>query len=239
MKKIYLFLVAVLGIFMASAQSIDLLYHDEVIEGNELAITLDMDQPMRIDYIHIQNKANTELNFRVEMDKSGVSEGNDVMMCFNGTCMTETVSTPVLIDPEETYEGFDLQYLYANGVTSTVVVKFIDHNTNEVLKTLNVIYQVQSSLTSQNSKNVKLSLNAQPNPAMSATNVAYSIPANFRNAKLVVRNSLGSTVKEVNLKVGSASKVSLNVSDLVNGVYFYSITADGRPLVTKKLIVKH
>ena len=57
------------------------------------------------------------------------------------------------------------------------------------------------------------------------------------NASVNIVNLLGSVVKHADLMAGS-DKVSIDVSDLPQGVYFYSVVADGNIIQTKKLIVK-
>ncbi|MGP1514867.1 MAG: T9SS type A sorting domain-containing protein [Bacteroidales bacterium] len=240
MKKVYLLLVVLLSAMVISAQSVVLLYNDEPIEGNELPIFLNPTASINVSFIHIQNKLDKPLTLKVEIDKEGISAGNDLQMCFDNNCITGTVSDPVTLNANELYKNFDLLYTYENGSTSYVFVKFIDNGTDEVLKTLKVVYQIETATSVlQNGKDVRLSVTAQPNPASSSATFIYSVPNSYNDAKLIVRNSLGSIVKQSAIKTGIISKLNTNVSDLLNGVYFYSIIADSKVLVTKKLIIKH
>jgi hypothetical protein len=50
---------------------------------------------------------------------------------------------------------------------------------------------------------------------------------------------VGKTVATIPAKVGVKSAVNINTSELPNGVYFYSVVADGVTLSTKKLVVRH
>ncbi|MBR1774019.1 MAG: T9SS type A sorting domain-containing protein [Bacteroidales bacterium] len=240
MKNICLFLATMLSALIINAQSITLLYNEQPITGDELPIFLDKEAALNISFIHIQNNLDEDLTFRVEMNTENIPAENEIQMCFDGVCLATTKSDPVTIGAEELYELFDLVYTYETAQTAYVTVSFIENNTNEVLKSVKVVYQLESSTPMiQNDKNVKLSLIAQPNPATNTTTVSYSVPAKYRNAKIVVRNTLGSVVKENSIKTGVAGKSAINVAELANGVYFYSIVADGATLVTKKLIVKH
>lgn len=79
--------------------------------------------------------------------------------------------------------------------------------------------------------------NAYPNPASNLAYFTYSMNGS-NAAKVLVRNILGTTVREVALS-GSEGKAALQVSDLPDGVYFYSLMADGKMLQTRKLVVRH
>jgi hypothetical protein len=78
---------------------------------------------------------------------------------------------------------------------------------------------------------------AYPNPASDNVTIEYAVSGNANKVQLVVKNLLGSTLYTRNLDVNS-NRVKLNVSEYPAGIYFYSIEADGRPMVTKKLLVK-
>ena len=47
------------------------------------------------------------------------------------------------------------------------------------------------------------------------------------------------TVKTIPAKIGVKSVMNINTAELPNGVYFYSIIADGVTISTKKLVVRH
>jgi hypothetical protein len=79
---------------------------------------------------------------------------------------------------------------------------------------------------------------AYPNPAVSKVNVDYSVPVTVSNASLRITNMLGAQVKEISL--GEAKGTAhINVSELINGIYFYSLVADDQLILTRKFIVRH
>ena len=67
--------------------------------------------------------------------------------------------------------------------------------------------------------------------------IEYAYTGNSDNVKLVVKNMLGTTLLTKKLDA-NGNKVKVDVSEYNAGIYFYSIEADGRPLITKKLLVK-
>lgn len=80
--------------------------------------------------------------------------------------------------------------------------------------------------------------NPYPNPANQQTDISFQLPSPNSQARVVLRNLLGSVVKEITVQ-GSKNQFSIITSDLNNGLYFYSVIFDNKVFSTKKLIVKH
>ena len=80
--------------------------------------------------------------------------------------------------------------------------------------------------------------NPFPNPANQQTGINFQLPSPNSEARIMLRNLLGSVVKEIRV-TGAENKFSINTSDLNNGLYFYSVMFENRILFTRKLIVKH
>ena len=76
-----------------------------------------------------------------------------------------------------------------------------------------------------------------PNPATSYVNINYDFPKEVTSADVRIVNILGSVVKDEQMN-RNASGMRMDISDLTNGVYFYSIIINGEVYKTKKLIVK-
>lgn len=85
----------------------------------------------------------------------------------------------------------------------------------------------------------KLSVsNIYPNPANENVEIDYSISPSINEAKITFYNVLGAEVKEIILDKDD-KKVRIQTRDLTNGIYLYQLSADGKSLVTKKLLVRH
>ena len=79
-----------------------------------------------------------------------------------------------------------------------------------------------------------------PNPAVSITRIQLELPNAMTNLDLTVSDLNGKIVKRISLtdlNAGSET-IELNVSDLPNGQYFYSIEGKGIK-TTKKMTVNH
>jgi len=75
-----------------------------------------------------------------------------------------------------------------------------------------------------------------PNPADEVVNFAYDLKNNSNNS-LIIYNTLGSVIKEIELDAFS-SRLSLNISDWKSGIYFYSLFNNGKSKSIGKFIVK-
>jgi len=63
---------------------------------------------------------------------------------------------------------------------------------------------------------------AFPNPASARTTIEYDLPKNVLSARIIIRDLLGNSVKDIELS-GLEGKLVINTSDLNGGIYFYSL----------------
>ena len=91
-----------------------------------------------------------------------------------------------------------------------------------------------------NNENISVS-SIYPNPASASASVKYRFQGGLRDAKIVLCNVLGNVVGEYRLSPGAKEMTELQIatSSLASGVYFYTLSLDGRNVVTRKLIVRH
>jgi hypothetical protein len=76
-----------------------------------------------------------------------------------------------------------------------------------------------------------------PNPANEAAYIDYQVNETTK-AKIIIRNILGRVVDEFDLsKVNN--QIKINTSSWESGVYFYTLSINGKPQKAKKLIVDH
>ncbi len=246
MKKIYLLWVLLFSVFVVNAQVFRLSYieresGDSLVFDNVCHVLLDSDEDFNATFIYFENISGQEINYRVQLTEKNLSQGATVQMCFSGSCLETDLSDVKTLQAGEVMRDFDLTYLYPTLDVSRVKVSFVSADNDEVLQSFDVTYSetLEQVSVPKVEKNVGLSLSASPIPAASYTNIRYSIPTQYKNANIVIRNPLGTVVAKYTVPTGKNGKVNVNVSNLNSGMYFYSIVADGKTLSTKKLIVKH
>jgi hypothetical protein len=119
-------------------------------------------------------------------------------------------------------------------------IKYVFFNVADRNDSVYVDVQFNASMasTGENLASLVKFSDAYPNPAVNRVNVDYSIPVSVKNASVVVTDLLGSRVKEISLEDLNGT-ARIQVSELTNGIYFYSLVADNKLIVTRKFMVKH
>ncbi len=77
---------------------------------------------------------------------------------------------------------------------------------------------------------------AAPNPADAYTVINYSTTS--KNVRLVISNLLGAVVKDIPLS-DRQNAVVVPTSDLLSGVYSYSLKENGSVIASRKLVINH
>ncbi len=80
--------------------------------------------------------------------------------------------------------------------------------------------------------------NIYPNPADEYAYLDYSVSSQVNEVKVTFYNIFGSEIKEETLDKDQR-KLRVSIKDWPNGIYLYQLSADGKSLVTKKLLVRH
>jgi len=80
--------------------------------------------------------------------------------------------------------------------------------------------------------------NIYPNPANDFAEIDYQISGSVNEAKLMISSVLGAPVAEYTLDRNDR-KVRIATRDLTTGMYFYTLSVDGKKVATKKLLIRH
>lgn len=145
----------------------------------------------------------------------------------------------ITIEPNQLCTNFEGDLVYPAGTLGSSTVKFVffdmdnPNDSSYVIVNYNIGYVGRSENLA---KSVKVS-NAYPNPATSVIYFDYKLPANTSSAQIKVSNLLGNIVSTIEL-TKNEGKAEINVNNLKNGVYFYTIMINNSATVTRKLVVK-
>ncbi|MCU0437005.1 MAG: T9SS type A sorting domain-containing protein [Raineya sp.] len=103
----------------------------------------------------------------------------------------------------------------------------------------NSIIEVVPPNTGKLFENHQISVsNPYPYPANEFVSFSYQILQNNVDAKIALYDVLGNEVASYRLQ-SEYNKVVIQTSSLRTGVYFYTLTIDGKNMITKKLVVNH
>jgi hypothetical protein len=75
-----------------------------------------------------------------------------------------------------------------------------------------------------------------PNPTSASAIIPYTLPVSTKQAQLIIRDITGREVGKYDIQKNSSS-LEVQVGNLQNGLYTYTLVADGKPVATKKLAV--
>lgn len=75
-----------------------------------------------------------------------------------------------------------------------------------------------------------------PNPFAERTTITYTIPDEVAKAELVFYDMRGRVINQVSINERGSSKMTVYGENLKNGVYTYSLVADGKVIATKKMV---
>lgn len=239
MKKILL--ASLFGLFLSafvSAQSINVVYQsgDTVTGPNWNDIT---------SYIHFENSASGAEKYLAEKEDLSLASGHSSYFCWGVDCYPTSVflaTDTVDLNPgqvDSTFIGYlqpyDSQLIGHDGVSTIRYRIFNIADTSDKFE--KVIVYVAGDQTSLSHTNVNGSdIYVYPNPATSDLNLVFE-NLNGTQGKVIIRNMLGSRVlsREVALE---GNFVQLDLNDIPNGVYLYTLEVDGLPVVTKKFSVR-
>ena len=76
-----------------------------------------------------------------------------------------------------------------------------------------------------------------PNPASRWVNLDYNLPNDVHSAKISIVNLLGAVVKEAVVE-RNEHKLTMDISDLQAGIYFYTVLINNDVYKTKKLLIQ-
>ena len=71
-----------------------------------------------------------------------------------------------------------------------------------------------------------VAFNIYPNPASDMVNLNYDFPLEVKVAEVKIMNVLGSVVSEQNIDTRS-NQASIDISNINDGIYFYTILING------------
>ena len=218
-------------------------YEGETVEsGTTIYIASDINDSYEIQFdLHIINTTSNDINVVCDMtdDPNGVGSN---YLCW-GSCFMPGVLTaknPVKAGEEGVFNGHcmfvDSDWnLLPTGTEIHMVYTFYDERNPEEKYTFNVNYKY--SLESVNDFNsVEVFSNAYPNPASNTVSFDYNMPFDVNSASVAIYNMMGQEVVRQNLNLGG-SRADINISDLNEGVYFYSLIVNNETVKTNKFVV--
>lgn len=240
MKKFLLSLVLMTFAGYMSAQSLTFKYEGNAIEpGTTIDLVSDINSSMEIQFdLHVINATDADINVVCEMESDPSNPTQDYL-CW-GSCYMPgvlTANNTVNAGSEGIFNGH-CQFVDADwnalpvGSEAKVTYTFYDERNPEEKYSFVVNFKYQPAAVEE--INTVFS-NAYPNPANNTVSFNYEMQ-NANSAAVAIYNMMGQEVVRQALNLGN-SRVDINVSDLNEGVYFYSLIVNNQTVKTNKFVV--
>ncbi len=193
---------------------------------------------LMIGHASVTNTGSGTISVKVLRTQNDTAAGHSSFFCWNTACFPATTNeSPFFLnlnpgDIDTTLEA----KLDPLGHAGQSVVTYCFYDMDNPSDSTCVTFNFNATPVGIDEIGSRALSVAYPNPADNYTVIGYV--AGSKNARLVVNNLLGATVKDINLAEKQSSYL-LNTSDLRTGVYIYSLWLDGRMVASRKLVVNH
>jgi len=242
MKKFILFSSFILLYFSAFTQSFLILNAlKQNVSNSNATVTGDASSSYIKGQFYIVNDTSVIMNFKVKKIENNVLANTLNSFCFNGQCYPPFVfvcdSFMALPSGDTTTASSFYGDYTPSGIVGSSVITYVVYDANNPNDStyVTVTYQANlASISKPDFSRVDFS-NPYPNPASVQAKINYNIPLSYNKATLILRNLIGTTVKEYELD-NTQGRIVLDLADLDEGIYFYSLIIDGNVVLTRKLI---
>ncbi len=191
-------------------------------------------------HIFVTNGSAGSIDVKVKKTEVSVISGSENSFCW-GQCYIPSVFVspdPIPIDAGVTDEGSFIGDYKPKGNLGQTTIRytlFDMNNTNDSVAVY-VVYGATPASIQTRPVSIDFS-NAFPNPASHNVSFNYDLSGNTGSAELVITDLLGGEVFSTPL-ANEKGKLTVDVSYLNEGVYFYALRTNGKSQFTRKLIVR-
>lgn len=187
--------------------------------------------------VKVLNISGADKSVICEKEEISIVPGTENTFCW-GSCFPPTTfvsPNPIILVSGDTSSGFSGHYAPKNIIGTSViryVFRILHGDTICVFIKFNALY---NSIANNNfNSNISAPF---PNPANNNVSINYNI-SNKSNASIKIHNVYGKLEKQLSL-LDTKGVINFDVSDLPSGIYFYSLSLDGKIVKTNKLIIVH
>ncbi len=186
----------------------------------------------------ITNNGAADINIVVRKAEIDVMENTSNYFCLNA-CFPSNVyqsTNTVTIAPGETLSGAGgfSYHFFPNGIQGASIISYTFFNADTPNDTVQVIVNFEVELSDISDNNKLYVSDVYPNPATNMLHISYDI--NTVNPDFKVYNILGSEINDITV-TRSNTTANVDISNLSNGVYFYSFISEDKVLKQGKFVI--
>ena len=241
MKKILLIAFVIyfstLGLF---AQSIQVSVGGNNLNNGDTVILFSTDTLVSfIVPATVKNNSTKSISIKVKKTELSIVNGSENYFCWYQCYIPSIFVSPdsILFSPGTTNTNFSGDYKsHGYRGASYIMYTFFDmHNTNDSIAFV-AKYVAGSGVGIENAQAKAKVSNIYPNPARNTISLNYDLNG-AQYAQFEIYNILGSLVKTIEIEETSGL-LNIDVTDLNNGVYFYSFIVNDKVITSKKLVIQ-
>ena len=242
MKKLFFTLALLISVFTLSAQKFRVITTDgRIVENGESFYVYGQGNAWGELAIEFGVEALEDVQLIAQKVEIQVVEGTYNMLCLDQCYAPSVYVSPVVNFAANETKDFSMHYQYENAIEDVAGLEQImeyylyEEGSHEQF-VINVTFKYSLDGIEYYSS-VETFSNAYPVPAKDVVNFDYNFNSSVNEAYVAIYNMMGQEVmrSDINALQG---KVSLNVSDLADGVYFYSLIVNGQTEKSSKLVIK-
>lgn len=242
MKKLFFTLVLLISVFTLSAQKFRVITTDgRIVESGESFYVYGQGNAWGELAIEFDVEALEDVQLIAQKVEIQVVEGTYNMLCLDQCYAPSVYISPVVNFEANETKDFSMHYQYENAIEDVagleqIMEYYLYEEGSHDQFIINVIFKYSlDGIEDYNSTEVFS--NAYPVPAIDVVNFDYNF-ASSENAEVAIYNMMGQEVLRNSIS-SMSGKLSINVSDLTDGVYFYSLIVNGKTEKSSKLVVRH
>jgi hypothetical protein len=242
MKRLILSLTVLSIIFTVTAQQVLTLSNENGPLANGDTIITYVENSVATEvHVYVTNTSAASVDVKVRKLEITLLSGAFNTFCW-GQCFSPSVvesPNPVAINAGQTNTtGFYADY-NANGSDGETLNRYTFFDANSIGDSAWVFIKfVSTPVSIQDGVSMKTEISSPyPNPASSRCQFSYIIPMSAIDSRIVIMDIAGNVVNTTSLVPGEG-KVTVDVSYLASGIYFYSLWVYDKAIITRKLIVQ-
>jgi hypothetical protein len=251
MKRIFTLILAVTSLTAAFGQSIKIFKGTDDVTNK--TITLPVSAYMTAEtFLSLVNTTSSKINYNISRTINNGAMVDDscaeLSFCTGATCYPPhsdiywAAPNPGTIDGYQTLKdaaGVTAHYTtcpdHCRDLYVTYNVYKTDAGSKDTAK-VTIQYTCTTGIHEEKAASAFIS-DAYPNPVSTDFSVSYHMNS-FANSQITITDILGKRVKEVKLTEKEGT-VTINTTQLREGIYFYSLIVNNQVTATKKIVIRY
>ena len=191
-------------------------------------------------HLSVTNSSASSVDYKLKKVQINIVPGSENVFCWDNCYPPSTMVSQgtVSIGAGQTNSTAFVGDYYSKGTEGSSTIRYIFVNNADKNDTswVNVVYT--STVGIERNIPVFTLSNPYPNPSNENVSFKFAINKPYSQAAIRIFDLLGNVVLEKNI-IETEGVTTLVTTNLMNGIYFYSIVIDEKPYVSRKMVVKH